>query len=290
VHDYRRRVAIFSNRDAARALGYTEEQVRELGPRFAEHIAHPDDAEIVARGFADLATLADGAVIELITRVRHASGQWRWVVRRETVLSRYPDGSPREIGGNAFDITELKEAELRLEALARTDSLTGLANVRVIKERLTVMLAECGRGRRVGLLMLDIDNFKHLNDSYGHGAGDAALREVGRILRSNIRATDLAGRYGGEEFCVLLADVDEPSALLVADKLRRALHTIQLPAPVTASFGVTLLSAADHTIEESLERADRALYAAKKNGRDRVELGAPPPVRTIRWRPPTNPE
>jgi GGDEF domain-containing protein len=139
------------------------------------------------------------------------------------------------------DITEVKEAEQRQVALARTDSLTGVPNVRVIRERLGLMC------------------------------------EVACILQSNVRATDMVGRWGGEEFCVLLADVDEQSAVRIADELRLALHEIQFPCPVTASFGVALLSVADSTLEQTMERADRALYCAKQKGRDRVEPAMHPP-------------
>lgn len=270
--DYNSRKPTFVNRSVLDQLGYTPEQIESFGDGIIEKISHPNDLAIVEVRFAALATAADGEVHESTRRIRHANGHWVWTLTRETVFTRYPDGSPREIVGNASDITALKEAEEQLEMLARRDSLTGLANLRVIKDRLRTMIAERVRGRPGAVLMIDVDHFKRLNDQHGHVVGNQMLVVVAELFRSGVRITDLAGRYGGEEFCILLSDVGETGAVVVAEKLRTALKRVSIPCAVTASFGVTEISSTDPTPESVIQRADRALYRAKRAGRDRVEV------------------
>ena len=125
---------------------------------------------------------------------------------------------------------------------------------------------------------MDLDRFKALNDRYGHQAGDEALAAVGAVLRSGVRASDFAGRWGGEEFVLLLPDTDGAGAVAVAEKLREAARrrvTVpSVPTGITASFGVAALPEHARDADALLRAADRALYAAKQAGRNRVELAA----------------
>jgi diguanylate cyclase (GGDEF)-like protein len=123
--------------------------------------------------------------------------------------------------------------------------------------------------------MCDLDHFKHINDQYGHGRGDDVLAAVGAAITGSIRVSDFAGRYGGEEFIVLLPDTDGPGALALAEKIRHAVATIRVPTierDIAISVGIAVLP--DHALDsDALERAaDRALYSAKNAGRDRVEI------------------
>ena len=137
------------------------------------------------------------------------------------------------------------------------------------------MDAELARASRtssaLSLVVFDVDHFKRLNDSFGHAAGDAALRGIGDIVASDMRRSDVFGRLGGEEFGLLLPDTDIAGAAKVADKLRRRLSA---PAPghraLTVSFGVAEIHAGASTAQAMFADADRALYAAKRAGRDRV--------------------
>ena len=168
------------------------------------------------------------------------------------------------------DITEMKVARQKLEQLASTDPLTGLANQRALRERLTLLAAEGARGRRFAVVLVDIDHFKQVNDSLGHLCGDELIKRVALALNGRVRSTDLVARYGGEEFCILLSDVDEDAALHVADELRKVIAADDRPVTVTASFGVCTYSARHTTAEALLEGADQALYRAKRAGRNRV--------------------
>ncbi|HWK27536.1 MAG TPA: GGDEF domain-containing protein [Solirubrobacter sp.] len=162
---------------------------------------------------------------------------------------------------------ELVTQSTRLESLLREDALTGLWNRRAILAALSGMVSAARRhGRPLSIAVLDLDDFKRVNDTHGHTHGDAVLVEAARILRSRLRAEDQIGRLGGEEFVVLLPDADARAARLVAEKLRAGVAAA--PVAVTVSIGVATWNG--ESAEELLQRADTALYAAKDAGRDRV--------------------
>jgi diguanylate cyclase (GGDEF)-like protein len=170
------------------------------------------------------------------------------------------------------NLRNLAIAELR----ASTDALTGLPNQRAVQVNLKRMSAQALRsGFPLAAVMFDLDHFKQINDTYGHGKGDQVLATVGQITAGAIRASDFAGREGGEEFVVLLPATDRDQAATVAENLRKAIALIQIPdveRAITASFGVAVLPD-DATEPDALLRcADRALYVAKSRGRNRVEL------------------
>lgn len=176
----------------------------------------------------------------------------------------------------------LRESEAlaaRLGELARVDGLTGCLNHRAFHEHLEAALATGGHGP-VALLEVDIDCFKTVNDTYGHPRGDEVLEAVGTLLRSQARRDDVVARMGGEEFFVLLPDTDVATAAGVAERLRASVATAALPVAVTVSVGVSVLPDLATSASQLVDSADRALYAAKRAGRDRVVVAAPPGVRT----------
>jgi len=159
------------------------------------------------------------------------------------------------------------------EEAAFTDHLTGLANRRRFERQLEREVARVLRFERpFSLLMIDIDNFKNLNDTFGHDAGDDAIRRISRVLREGTRGIDLAARIGGEEFAVLLVETSQTGGLDVAERLRVAIKALETPSGgrITASFGVAECPTDAQTASGILKAADVALYEAKRNGRDRV--------------------
>jgi diguanylate cyclase (GGDEF)-like protein len=169
-----------------------------------------------------------------------------------------------------------------LEESAMLDPLTGLANRREFAHRLG---EECSRLARYGgplaLIMVDIDNFKQINDRFGHPTGDAVLLEVADVLRATLRATDLAVRYGGDEFAVVLPQTSKTEAFAVAEKLRLVMETTAFAhlsagggasVEVLISVGVAAAGGPVPSPDDLLEAADRALYRAKQNGRNQVRL------------------
>ncbi len=162
---------------------------------------------------------------------------------------------------------------------AITDSLTGLLNTRWLRDagRREVAIAE-RQDEEMAVLMVDLDNFKEVNDNFGHAAGDAILRDVGRALQRSVRAEDAAVRYGGEEFVLILRGCGRTGARRIASEIRHGLARIRLPegaeagASVTASIGVALFPKHGRTMGQLLGVADAAMYAAKRRGKDRVSL------------------
>ena len=172
---------------------------------------------------------------------------------------------------------QLIEARDNFQFQATHDSLTGLWNRHGILERLDTELARAGRDKTsVGIVMADLDHFKKINDTYGHLAGDSVLREVASRMRSAIRAYDHVGRYGGEEFLVVLPGCAEEGALRQGERLRACFNespivTSEAPLQVTLSLGVACAGLGQDK-RDLLLAADEALYRAKRNGRDRIEL------------------
>jgi diguanylate cyclase (GGDEF)-like protein/PAS domain S-box-containing protein len=246
------------------------------GAPHALHI-HQEDRARVHQHLLDVRAASDGERKQLSYRVGHDALGYIWLLANEAVFERDAQGHPKLLLGVASDITELKEAQEQLARLAVTDEMTGLPNLRALHERLALMLAEADRGRSFALVMLDVDHFKMINDAYGHKVGDEALVRVGQCLREHVRATDLVSRYGGEEFCVLFSDVDELTAVALAEKLRAALEATHDPVHVTASFGVCAstwhgFAEIERTADSMIRVADDALYRAKRSGRNRVEI------------------
>jgi diguanylate cyclase (GGDEF)-like protein/PAS domain S-box-containing protein len=248
---------------------------------------HPEDRELYDA--VDARVLALEAV-DLEYRLVGRDGGILWVWERMRPSGRRPDGT-LVVDGVVQDITERKRAEERLEdalALAeqarleadqasRTDPLTGLANRRDFAEQLGCALESTRPGQALGLLLLDIDHFKRTNDTYGHAAGDAVLREVARQLASVVRSGDIVARIGGEELAVVMPGGGGPDVLRLAGERVRMLvaaATVRhddCDVPFTVSVGAaSSLDAA--TPDTLLASADRAMYAAKRRGRDRVCL------------------
>lgn len=205
-----------------------------------------------------------------------------------SVLVEYADSRRRGADERAIGDSLAQAAPvlsgLRTLALAQsramTDALTGLPNRWALQDALKRMLAHASRTERpLALVLLDLDHFKHLNDTYGHDAGDQALAAVGQALRGALRESDLATRSGGEEFTVLLPDTPLEGALQVAEQLRTAVSSIELPLPgvaLSASLGVAVLPLHAVEADRLIRVADRALYAAKRAGRNRVEIAEAP--------------
>ncbi len=176
--------------------------------------------------------------------------------------------------------TELREAVLELHAQASTDPLTRLSNRRELRERLPrEMIRAQHRSGKVAALMIDLDLFKNINDTYGHNAGDLVLREVGQLLRAGIRASDIACRYGGEEIVLILPDTALKVATERAESIRTSIkelpivHEGRTIGPVTVSIGVAIYPDHAEDAESLLRVADDALYQAKHGGRDRIAIG-----------------
>lgn len=181
----------------------------------------------------------------------------------------------------AFLLVYNEVLQEKLRKLARTDPLTGVSNRLALGETAVKMFAAAARiGQPVGVLMLDADHFKKINDRFGHAGGDRVLRELMKNVTSILRAGDEIGRVGGEEFVVLAPNTSLPGIVVLAERIRAKLAATPLVIDreslhLTVSIGATVASPGDRDVSGVLNRADMALYAAKRAGRDRVVAAAP---------------
>ena len=194
---------------------------------------------------------------------------------------RDADGNVLGVSGTARDITEQKAVERQLAYQAQHDALTGLANRRQFQQELERVVARVARsGASCALLYIDLDQFKYINDTLGHAAGDRLLIEFSALLKSHLREGDLLSRFGGDEFTVLLYNVDEAAAVKVADNLRLTVERYRFLEQgnvynVSCSLGVSLIDNTTQSVDECMAHADLACHLAKTSGRNRSHLYQP---------------
>lgn len=242
---------------------------------------HPDDMERVEQAIAALKN-GEAEEARFIYRQRHRDKGEIWAEAALHVTLASDNGEIDGVVAVMRDMTEQKDLQDKLASLATTDGLTGLANRRAFDDRLADEWARARRdGTQLSLLLIDVDHFKKFNDHYGHLAGDGCLRALGRILSATARRpADLAARYGGEEFAVLLPNTGADGCAEVGEGIRQALHDLAMlhaqnpPSRlVTVSVGAaTSLPSQASDSSTLVAAADRALYAAKDSGRDRLVM------------------
>jgi len=255
-------------------LGFTEPDL--LGLRRDATLCdatHCDSCEVAGR------MQARESIERFVVESRNKAGATVWLsTSAQPVFDQ--TGCYMGYRGVDVDVTEITLARQALEQIALHDTLTGLANRRKFQDRYELeRLRQARLGLPLTLVLVDVDHFKQVNDTWGHIVGDVCLKAVANVLASHLRTIDLVARFGGEEFLILLSDANVEEGALVAEKLRRALESTVIetglaaqPAlQITASFGVTtLLPSEDISLEAVIERADGAVYAAKHGGRNRV--------------------
>lgn len=264
---------IFWNKAAERMFGYPKSEAvnRQLHPL----ITPEEDCRKAMRGMRAFAATGTGPVMNSVmefTAIRKNGEHFpveRSVAAFQMAEKWYAVGSLR-------DITDRKQAENQLRTLANTDGLTGVFNRRHFMQAAEYELERARRyNRPLSLLMIDADHFKHVNDTYGHSAGDAVLQFLTATASADLRKVDMIGRVGGEEFAILLPETSVESAAAAAERVRMAIEAAEVSAAdavvrFTVSIGVAGLGSGGRTIDDLLRSADDALYAAKESGRNRV--------------------
>jgi diguanylate cyclase (GGDEF)-like protein/PAS domain S-box-containing protein len=265
-----------ANQALAELTGYSCSDLAEMD---LDAIIHPEDLATLADGIQKL-TSGERTSYQAEHRILTAAGMVRWAMLSTSVV-RDPDGEPLHRLVQLQDISERKRFEGQVQYLAEHDPLTGLINRRHFER---VLERELESSRRYGtggaLLVLDLDNFRYVNDSLGHPAGDELISSVGHALSHRLRNTDVVGRLGGDEFGVILPYASEEDAILVATGLLEVIRTsVSVEAEhgrrrTTASVGVALFPDGDERMsaEELLVEGDIAMYDAKEAGRDRLAL------------------
>jgi diguanylate cyclase (GGDEF)-like protein len=271
-----------------------------MGSRAIETIVHPEDQEALLALNDEATRLDDGRVLEMRYRLRHTDGQWHWMSRHVVPFRRDESGSVVEVLGVLRDITDVVNAEEQLIHGALHDSLTGLPNRSLLFDRLEAALVRSSRDdSEIAILYCDLDGFKEVNDTAGHAAGDAVLVEVARRLLGAVREGDTVARFGGDEFVVVVEPWNRNSvsgvsaagagtvqgrdfSLEVANRVVRAIAqpfvVNGVDHSVTVSIGLshpsTKAASGSGSVRaaQGIADADVAMYAAKKNGKNRIEV------------------
>ncbi|MBF0528878.1 MAG: diguanylate cyclase, partial [Deltaproteobacteria bacterium] len=268
--------------------------------RMAEKIFGYISEEVIGRNVGLLMLWPGSEIKNYHINKELSDGLAKGIGHDREVTGRRKDGSPvpLEISLSAValkdrnlftimlrDVTEKKQAEEKLKLLATYDTLTGLFNRRHLMERLASELSAAKRyNHSLTVCLCDLDHFKLVNDTHGHQAGDTVLAALGRLLKANIRTEDIAGRYGGEEFVLILPRTSTQEATVVIERIRSTLEKTAFRTEkgleffVTGSFGLS--ETQGQNLDESglLSQADQALYHAKESGRNRHAVYVPPAV------------
>ncbi len=258
------------NHKLTEIVGYAAE---ELVAITFQEITHPDDLDA---DLAQVGALLAGEIdsYEMEKRYFTRRGHLIWVLLAVAIV-RDEDGSPRHFISQIQDISERKRLEVHTYELANRDPITSLYNRRRFEEELRRAIGRCREeGESAALLLLDLDRFKAVNDSDGHVAGDRLIRMVGQTLDERISPPDIAARIGGDEFAVILGNIDLAQARAVAEELRVAIAAADTERSCTASLGVCRLHGDVPDAETCFRAVDRAMYRAKGQGRDRVVVGS----------------
>jgi diguanylate cyclase (GGDEF)-like protein/PAS domain S-box-containing protein len=267
----------------ARLLRVSQSMVRNLELAGPADLIGRSDVDLFGTDFGHRTYIEDLRVMEtnepiagLIESRQLADGSLNWTLTTKLPI-KDETGDVVALLGVTREINELKQAEMSLQHLATHDSLTSLPNRFLLMDRLNQALARAERdGVSFGVLFVDIDDFKGINDSAGHEAGDRVLRAIAERLQASVRASDTIARLGGDEFVVVLEHADRDEALVIADRMRTA---IIAPIPdqagnrvVTVSIGISLYP--EHAADGPglLTAADYAMYLAKKSGKDRAAM------------------
>lgn len=275
------RLITYWNNGAERITGYCAQDVlgRFCHANILDHVTE-EGQHLCKDGCPLMATIQDGEPREAQVYLRHADGYRVPVLVRTTPI--YDDQhrivGAVEVFSNNQSLLNMKERVNELEKDVFQDALTEVGNRKLLEVKIGTALQEYHQQHiPFGLLFLDVDRFKSINDTYGHHEGDRVLQAVAANLTEHLRSTDICGRWGGEEFVVLLQNVNNANSLThIAEKLRimiasSAITINSLKVPVTVSIGATLIHEKD-TLESLIERADGLMYQSKQSGRNRVTV------------------
>jgi diguanylate cyclase (GGDEF)-like protein/PAS domain S-box-containing protein len=281
-------------------LGYTLKEIENTYQQW-EELLHPDDCQSARQSLEDHLH-GRTSIHRDEYRLRAKDGSYRWILDQGKIVEYDPQGNPLRMTATHTDITARKQAEAELlqakealeathrelekafareQQLARIDMLTGVNNRRYLFELATYEFKVAARYvSPLSVLMFDVDHFKLINDNFGHAIGDQALQHLVQIVRAQLRSVDVLGRYGGDEFIILLPRTDAGEAKILGERIHSSIASMRMETnkgllSLTISLGIAQIlhnSAQPDSLEDLLQRADQALYTAKQAGRNRTVI------------------
>jgi diguanylate cyclase (GGDEF)-like protein/PAS domain S-box-containing protein len=259
-------------------LGYKVDEIPEqVTYQFFTDKLHPDDYHHVMEAMKKHLS-GEAVVYETEYRIRTKDGGWRWYLDMGKITQRDPDGSPTYLAGIVFDTTErhlllqqIEEKNILLNEMAISDSLTKLFNHQAIHKKLEEEMKRAKRYEtRLSILLIDIDFFKKVNDSFGHQAGDLLLVEIANILKTLVREVDIIGRVGGEEFLVIFPNNNVIKGHNAAERIRKKIEKMEFSNDIKVTISGGVAEFEGESIVDLVDKADKQLYRAKNAGRNRI--------------------
>lgn len=250
-------------------LGYRQEVMQET--LMADYYNTPEERQKIVQAIIN----GKGKATHVEAAFKHKNGTIVWI-STSAVIRFDADGKPMYIEGVARDISERKRIEEQLTILSRIDALTGAYNRRYFMDKCDELIKMLKRYKHpASMLMMDLDHFKKINDTYGHHVGDLALIAFTKVCQKETRESDVLGRLGGEEYGLMLPETTIHNAQALAERIRMNTAAIEIPAgknkiKITVSIGLVELSTKKQTLDDALRRADQAMYQAKEKGRNQV--------------------
>lgn len=260
------------------ALGYDKSEIpANVEYQFFTDKLHPEDYQKTMDAMIEhLSGKSD--VYEVEYRIKTKDGKYKWYYDRGKITQYDKEGKPLFLAGIVFDITEDKETQIELEQknwilykMATIDALTKIGNHRTLNDHLKSAILEANKRKSpLSIAMLDIDDFKMVNDNYGHIYGDKVLEEIASIMKKNTRDSDLVGRYGGEEFMIIFTNSDGSTATIVAERIRKAIEDKIFIDGIRVTISGGVKQYQGEKLKEFIDNADKNLYKAKNNGKNQI--------------------
>jgi diguanylate cyclase (GGDEF)-like protein/PAS domain S-box-containing protein len=266
----------FISSEIALLLGYPRKNIQAWKDDLFPRLMHPEDLALLPIFHARLANIRDGETLDFQFRMRDAKGEFRWLRSREVILERSDEGEPARVLGIAEDFTSRRREEDHLREMALIDELTGLRNrrgfVAISEQYARIALRQ---GQQFAVFFIDLDRFKFINDTFGHGEGDRALKAAAATLEKTFRSSDIRCRFGGDEFAALAVDTAEQGSEILTSRIRRNIEewnaASSRPYRIEFSIGNAIFNPAKNEgaragtspFEAALRAADQAMYRDK---------------------------
>ena len=269
--NYEKDIVVFNDKKV-RSIGYVPIEIGTVGFKFFTDKLHPEDYQRVMKNMSDhLQGKSDAYEVEY--RIKHLNGHYIWYYDRGVVTKRDENGKPLFIEGIVFDITESKHVEDQLKALSERDTLTNLFNRRMLYKYInSAIKAKQEEHIPFSLIMFDIDNFKQINDNFGHLIGDKVLKNLSSLIQAIKRPNDEVFRFGGEEFIILLNNTAQTDAITLGKAVHKKISDFEDEeiGKITVSMGIVEYNC-NETVDKLLNRVDKLMYAVKKSGKNNLK-------------------